>query len=83
MIITVYSGDLFSEARDATRRYPPSYSKMAYDYFKFSVKSNNEREVAVNNPADISVIVVYFVVVLAVGVWVSCSMSLFTLFVNP
>lgn len=32
------------------------------------------RKVAVNNAADISVIVVYFVVVLAVGVWVSLEL---------
>lgn len=32
---------------------------------------NNETVIAINNPADISVIVIYFVVVLAVGIWVS------------
>ncbi|CAL8321411.1 unnamed protein product [Lota lota] len=47
---------------------------MSADYFGFSVmrsdhhqRSNNE--VVLNNPADISVIVIYFLVVLAVGVW--------------
>ncbi|GCC41878.1 hypothetical protein chiPu_0025747, partial [Chiloscyllium punctatum] len=30
---------------------------------------NTKPSIAVNNPADISVIVIYFVVVLAVGIW--------------
>ncbi|KAM7392989.1 hypothetical protein PAMA_007891 [Pampus argenteus] len=46
---------------------------MAHDYFGFSLIRSNARNstgtVALNNAADISVIVVYFVVVLAVGVW--------------
>ncbi|KAK5851942.1 hypothetical protein PBY51_023454 [Eleginops maclovinus] len=46
---------------------------MSTDYFGFSVIRNNARNgtagVALNNAADISVIVVYFLVVLAVGVW--------------
>ncbi|KAB5543788.1 hypothetical protein PHYPO_G00083650 [Pangasianodon hypophthalmus] len=45
---------------------------MTWDYFGFSmVRSDqkNETAIAINNPADISVIVIYFVVVLAVGVW--------------
>ncbi|KAG7499438.1 sodium/glucose cotransporter 1 [Solea senegalensis] len=46
---------------------------MAQDYFGFSlIKSNarnNNATVALANPADISVIVIYFVVVLAVGIW--------------
>ncbi|XP_023279798.1 sodium/glucose cotransporter 1 [Seriola lalandi dorsalis] len=46
---------------------------MSNDYFGFSlIRSNaraNNATVALNNPADISVIVIYFVVVLAVGVW--------------
>lgn len=46
---------------------------MTYDYFGFSyVRSNAEdgrSTVALNNAADISVIVIYFVVVLAVGIW--------------
>ncbi|KAM9455930.1 sodium/glucose cotransporter 1 [Clarias gariepinus] len=45
---------------------------MTWDYFGFSrVRSaqNNETVIAINNPADISVIVIYFVVVLAVGIW--------------
>lgn len=57
-----------------------SLSKMSHDYFGFSrildsdfglIRSNARNTVALNNAADISVIVVYFVVVLAVGVWVS------------
>ncbi|XP_071769589.1 sodium/glucose cotransporter 1 [Centroberyx gerrardi] len=45
---------------------------MTQDYFGFSlIRSNggNNSTVALNNPADISVIVIYFLVVLAVGVW--------------
>ncbi|KAK3550442.1 hypothetical protein QTP86_025682 [Hemibagrus guttatus] len=45
---------------------------MTWDYFGFSmVRSGqkNETVIAINNPADISVIVIYFVVVLAVGIW--------------
>ncbi|XP_058267177.1 sodium/glucose cotransporter 1 [Hemibagrus wyckioides] len=46
---------------------------MTWDYFGFSmVRSsgqNNGTVIAINNPADISVIVIYFVVVLAVGIW--------------
>ncbi|KAM7369081.1 hypothetical protein PAMP_013378 [Pampus punctatissimus] len=46
---------------------------MAHDYFGFSLIRSNARNstgtVALNNAADISVIVVYFVVVLAVGLW--------------
>ncbi|KAK9532657.1 hypothetical protein VZT92_010031 [Zoarces viviparus] len=46
---------------------------MSQDYFGFSLIRNYARNgtatVAVNNPADISVIVIYFLVVLAVGVW--------------
>uniref|UniRef100_A0A8D3EAI5 Sodium/glucose cotransporter 1 n=1 Tax=Scophthalmus maximus TaxID=52904 RepID=A0A8D3EAI5_SCOMX len=46
---------------------------MSQDYFGFSVIRSNARSnnatVALNNPADISVIVIYFLVVLAVGVW--------------
>ncbi|GAA6081983.1 sodium/glucose cotransporter 1 [Tachysurus ichikawai] len=45
---------------------------MTWDYFGFSmVRSDqkNETVIAINNPADISVIVIYFVVVLAVGIW--------------
>ncbi|TMS08466.1 sodium/glucose cotransporter 1 [Larimichthys crocea] len=51
---------------------------MSHDYFGFSrilhsdfglIRSNARNTVALNNAADISVIVVYFVVVLAVGVW--------------
>ncbi|XP_077442315.1 sodium/glucose cotransporter 1 [Vanacampus margaritifer] len=46
---------------------------MSRDYFGFSfVRSNaanNTSRVALNNPADISVIVIYFLVVLAVGLW--------------
>ncbi|XP_034048760.1 sodium/glucose cotransporter 1 [Thalassophryne amazonica] len=43
---------------------------MANDYFGFSFRSTarSNTTVALNNPADIAVIVVYFVVVLAVGV---------------
>lgn len=46
---------------------------MSQDYFGFSyvrtVARNGTGNVVLNNAADISVIVVYFVVVLAVGVW--------------
>ncbi|XP_037607908.1 sodium/glucose cotransporter 1 [Sebastes umbrosus] len=46
---------------------------MSRDYFGFSLIRSNARNgtttVALNNAADISVIVIYFVVVLAVGVW--------------
>ncbi|XP_057675341.1 sodium/glucose cotransporter 1 isoform X2 [Corythoichthys intestinalis] len=46
---------------------------MPRDYFGFSyVKRdamNNTSSIAINNPADISVIVIYFLVVLAVGLW--------------
>ncbi|KAF3702112.1 Sodium/glucose cotransporter 1 [Channa argus] len=46
---------------------------MSRDYFGFSYIRNNARNssttVALNNAADISVIVIYFLVVLAVGVW--------------
>ncbi|XP_028273027.1 sodium/glucose cotransporter 1 isoform X2 [Parambassis ranga] len=46
---------------------------MAADYYGFSYINrnaiNNTSKVALNNAADISVIVVYFVVVLLVGVW--------------
>ncbi|KAL0965570.1 hypothetical protein UPYG_G00283060 [Umbra pygmaea] len=48
---------------------------MAADYFGFSsVRSvSNNGTVALNNPADISVIVIYFLVVLAVGIWAMVS----------
>ncbi|KAL6097041.1 slc5a1 [Pungitius sinensis] len=46
---------------------------MAQDYFGFSLTRNNARNgtgtVVLNNAADISVIVIYFLLVLAVGVW--------------
>uniref|UniRef100_A0A673GU22 Sodium/glucose cotransporter 1 n=1 Tax=Sinocyclocheilus rhinocerous TaxID=307959 RepID=A0A673GU22_9TELE len=45
---------------------------MGEDYFGFSwVRNENRKNVTiyVNNPADISVIVIYFLVVLAVGIW--------------
>ncbi|KAL7376077.1 hypothetical protein ABVT39_000660 [Epinephelus coioides] len=46
---------------------------MSRDYFGFSyIRSNarnNTATMALNNPADIAVIVIYFLVVLAVGVW--------------
>ncbi|KAK2819073.1 hypothetical protein Q5P01_024634 [Channa striata] len=46
---------------------------MSRDYFGFSFIRTNARNssttVALNNAADISVIVIYFLVVLAVGVW--------------
>lgn len=46
---------------------------MAADYFGFSYVRAAEKEanIAINNAADISVIVIYFLVVLAVGIWVS------------
>ncbi|KAM9306283.1 sodium/glucose cotransporter 1 [Pholidichthys leucotaenia] len=43
-----------------------------YSYFGFSYTNRNAKETtnnAINNAADISVIVIYFVVVLGVGVW--------------
>uniref|UniRef100_A0A4W6BUX7 Sodium/glucose cotransporter 1 n=1 Tax=Lates calcarifer TaxID=8187 RepID=A0A4W6BUX7_LATCA len=45
---------------------------MPQEYYGFSFRNNarsNNATVALNNAADISVIVIYFVVVLAVGVW--------------
>lgn len=47
--------------------------KMTQDYSGFPLVRNvfNNGTVALNNPADISVIVIYFLVVLAVGIWVS------------
>ncbi|XP_060917654.1 sodium/glucose cotransporter 1 [Labrus mixtus] len=46
---------------------------MSRDYFGFSFIRSNARTssstVVVNNPADISVIVIYFLVVLGVGIW--------------
>lgn len=46
---------------------------MSRDYFGFSyikaVEKNGTAGVVLNNAADVSVIVIYFVVVLAVGVW--------------
>uniref|UniRef100_A0A8C2G8A9 Sodium/glucose cotransporter 1 n=1 Tax=Cyprinus carpio TaxID=7962 RepID=A0A8C2G8A9_CYPCA len=45
---------------------------MGEEYFGFSwVRNENRKNVTiyVNNPADISVIVIYFLVVLAVGIW--------------
>ncbi|XP_048028973.1 sodium/glucose cotransporter 1-like isoform X1 [Megalobrama amblycephala] len=45
---------------------------MGADYFGFSFLRNENRRnftIHINNPADISVIVVYFLVVLAVGIW--------------
>ncbi|KAL2100452.1 hypothetical protein ACEWY4_004846 [Coilia grayii] len=52
---------------------------MTWDYFGFSSlrsqQDNDTGGMAINNPADISVIVVYFVVVLAVGIWAMLSTS--------
>ena len=53
---------------------------MSADYFGFSLlrsdhHQRSKNDVVLNNAADISVIVIYFVVVLAVGVWVSFSAS--------
>ncbi|XP_047228066.1 sodium/glucose cotransporter 1-like [Girardinichthys multiradiatus] len=46
---------------------------MDWDYFGISRTSGNTRNESstnvINNPADISVIVIYFLIVLAVGVW--------------
>ncbi|XP_066514885.1 sodium/glucose cotransporter 1 [Hoplias malabaricus] len=46
---------------------------MTWDYFVFSLVRNEARnktnKSVIDNPADISVIVIYFVVVLAVGIW--------------
>ncbi|XP_026130363.1 sodium/glucose cotransporter 1 [Carassius auratus] len=45
---------------------------MGEEYFGFSWTRNENRKnvtIHINNPADISVIVIYFLVVLAVGVW--------------
>ena len=47
---------------------------MTWEYRGFSSVKATEEDSAnhkVNNPADISVIVIYFVVVLGVGIWVS------------
>uniref|UniRef100_A0A8C5N8E6 Sodium/glucose cotransporter 1 n=1 Tax=Gouania willdenowi TaxID=441366 RepID=A0A8C5N8E6_GOUWI len=40
-----------------------------FGFETFKSRSMNNTTVALNNPADISVIVIYFVVVLAVGIW--------------
>ncbi|KAG5272452.1 hypothetical protein AALO_G00165720 [Alosa alosa] len=51
---------------------------MTYDYYGFSFLRNTRNAsepLAVNNPADISVIVIYFLVVLAVGIWAMLSTS--------
>ncbi|KAL7847952.1 hypothetical protein AOLI_G00226700 [Acnodon oligacanthus] len=46
---------------------------MTWEYFGFSLvrssSNTTNKNSAINNPADISVIVIYFVVVLAVGIW--------------
>lgn len=43
---------------------------MSADYFRSSyARSGETTKNAINNPADISVIVIYFLVVLAVGIW--------------
>ncbi|XP_029625396.1 sodium/glucose cotransporter 1-like isoform X2 [Salmo trutta] len=49
---------------------------MTQDYSGFPLVRNvfNNGTVALNNPADISVIVIYFLVVLAVGVWIGASL---------
>ncbi|KAI4876344.1 hypothetical protein NFI96_017809, partial [Prochilodus magdalenae] len=47
-------------------------AKMSWEYFGFSLvrsATNTTSKNAINNPADISVIVIYFLVVLAVGIW--------------
>lgn len=47
---------------------------MGREYFGFSYVRSDEtraKEIPINNPPDIAVIVVYFVVVLLVGIWVS------------
>uniref|UniRef100_A0A3Q3K4Q8 Sodium/glucose cotransporter 1 n=1 Tax=Monopterus albus TaxID=43700 RepID=A0A3Q3K4Q8_MONAL len=51
---------------------------MSADYFGWTyIRSNNARNatstVALNNPGDISVIVIYFLVVLGVGIWAMVS----------
>lgn len=43
----------------------------AREFASVRAAENNTSGYKVNNPADISVIVVYFVVVLGVGIWVS------------
>ncbi|KAL4609643.1 sodium/glucose cotransporter 1 [Arapaima gigas] len=50
---------------------------MASDYFGFTFVRAAEKNstLAINNPADISVIVLYFLVVLAVGIWAMLSTS--------
>ncbi|KAL6472704.1 hypothetical protein MHYP_G00188920 [Metynnis hypsauchen] len=46
---------------------------MTWEYFGFSLvrssSNTTNKDSVINNPADISVIVIYFVVVLAVGIW--------------
>ena len=59
---------------------------MSGDYFGFSfIRSDarNTTNVVLNNAADISVIVIYFLVVLGVGIWVSCSVFQLTFQLNP
>lgn len=40
-----------------------------------STSAPSKETIPINNPADISVIVIYFVVVLAVGIWVSAVLA--------
>lgn len=51
---------------------------MTWEYMRAA--ENNTSGYKVNNPADISVIVVYFVVVLGVGIWVSALFLLLSSF---
>lgn len=50
---------------------------MTSDYYRGSnARGLDPSSHKINNPADISVIVVYFVVVLGVGIWVSALVCL-------
>lgn len=52
-------------------------STMTWEYRGFSyVRGLDPSTHKINNPADISVIVVYFLVVLGVGIWVSALVGL-------
>lgn len=56
------------------------YSYFGFSYINRNAENDAKNTTALNNAADISVIVVYFLVVLAVGVWVSFAITFKTNF---
>lgn len=56
------------------------YSYFGFSYINRNAENGAKNTTALNNAADISVIVVYFLVVLAVGVWVSFAITFKTNF---